>query len=762
MTGSWVRSVALAAAMVAVASNAASGQAQSTMVRDLVVRGRNAINDLRHGEAAIVSRQILAIGPELTRQQTIDALQILAAAMYPEGGTAQRPDSAKAILRRLVALGVRRGVARDMAWSGIDSMYTLVLRDTAARSAASILPELQLRDSVAHVVALVADKVPPEHIVDRVRFDCFAISFDSLDAALRRTQMPASLGAALRGTCTQLRVEADQDGGAVTVAGRELGQLTQRGTWWVDPAAGVDIAVVRPGARAAARIDLPPGKLVTAHFSFSQDTLPWPRLRTAIEIGDSIHLFDGWTPTASRPALPRKPRLRGRTFGQRAKLALLGAGIGFAVGRFAPAVGCSDTEKVPGGQAWIVGGTTYGPGEAAPLGQSPVCMAGYSAGFALGTFAVASFTGRGEGPSGERRYQQEMARYPSVLRAWEEDARARRAEQDSRVRKIFADDEYALAQIKTGNVAILAGNGAPQAPRVTVQDIPGVISGSMAEGLPSEVDVFTGKAAAPNPGAVGVVIGNRTYGTGMPTSSYATRDALSMRQWLVEAFGMSPERVLLDTNATATRFGELLGTESGESVWALAELVASRPPNSVDVVVFFSGFAIRDGSPAKNLLLPADATADRVAAAGLSMEQLYKNLQALNARSVTVFVDASFSGVSETGAVFEGRAVSPAGAEGVQRPVAANIDVFVAAAQDQVARTIRDQRHGLFSFFLMKGLGGAADANNDTRVTVGELDDYIKARVRASSQELPGGGRQVPESVTNNRNRVLVTLVRKP
>jgi uncharacterized caspase-like protein len=34
-------------------------------------------------------------------------------------------------------------------------------------------------------------------------------------------------------------------------------------------------------------------------------------------------------------------------------------------------------------------------------------------------------------------------------------------------------------------------------------------------------------------------------------------------------------------------------------------------------------------------------------------------------------------------------------------------------------------KHGIFSFYLLKGLSGAADTNHDKRITMGELADFV-------------------------------------
>ena len=44
-----------------------------------------------------------------------------------------------------------------------------------------------------------------------------------------------------------------------------------------------------------------------------------------------------------------------------------------------------------------------------------------------------------------------------------------------------------------------------------------------------------------------------------------------------------------------------------------------------------------------------------------------------------------------------------------------------AAAGDQTAKPLEEAKHGMFSYFLMKGMEGDADANQDNQITAGEL-----------------------------------------
>lgn len=101
---------------------------QGSPVADMMVRGRNALNDLRYSEADSVARRILALGNLISKQQQIEALQLRAAAAFPDEQGAQNQDSAITFIRNLIELGATQGFPRDISWPGLDSLFAMVNR----------------------------------------------------------------------------------------------------------------------------------------------------------------------------------------------------------------------------------------------------------------------------------------------------------------------------------------------------------------------------------------------------------------------------------------------------------------------------------------------------------------------------------------------------------------------------------------------------------------------------------------------------------
>ena len=86
----------------------------------------------------------------------------------------------------------------------------------------------------------------------------------------------------------------------------------------------------------------------------------------------------------------------------------------------------------------------------------------------------------------------------------------------------------------------------------------------------------------------------------------------------------------------------------------------------------------------------------------------------------------------------------------LKQPVPDGFTVMTAAAGDQTAKPLEEAKHGMFSYFLMKGMEGEADANNDNEITAGELHQYVQTNVIQQSS-----GSQTPE-LQGDADRVLV------
>ncbi len=237
----------------------------------------------------------------------------------------------------------------------------------------------------------------------------------------------------------------------------------------------------------------------------------------------------------------------------------------------------------------------------------------------------------------------------------------------------------------------------------------------------SDVDIDIPAAMTPRPDAVGVVIGITEYAhQDVPRVDFARRDAHLMRDYLVQALGYREENIIVavDQEATKAAFNRIFE----------GQLANYIKPGLSDVFVYYSGHGAPDVESASGYFVPHDADPSYAAQTGYSLEQFYRQLNGLEARSVTVVVDACFSGGSEAGMLIQ--QASPIFIS-VENP-AANLKngvVLTSSSGDQISSWYREKGHGLFTYFFLKGIRGEADGDRDGKVTSEEVFGYILENV---------------------------------
>jgi TPR repeat protein len=233
-----------------------------------------------------------------------------------------------------------------------------------------------------------------------------------------------------------------------------------------------------------------------------------------------------------------------------------------------------------------------------------------------------------------------------------------------------------------------------------------------------------GRAEARNPYAVAVIIGNKTYQShDIPEVKYADRDAEAIKRYVIDVLGYDENNIIYVENATQGNFNTIFGTANAPQ-GKLARWL--RPDNESDVLVYYSGHGVPGLGDGQQYLLPVDADPNTVSQNGFSVQTLYDNLQSLGAHSVTVLLDACFSGASAGGALFTGSVVT--------RPISAartgGLTVLTAAQADQIANWDDRHKHGLFTEYFLEAVYGRADdekygGHHDGKITLAAVQKYL-------------------------------------
>ena len=243
-----------------------------------------------------------------------------------------------------------------------------------------------------------------------------------------------------------------------------------------------------------------------------------------------------------------------------------------------------------------------------------------------------------------------------------------------------------------------------------------------------DTDIPSGAQAANNTFAV--IIGNENYSQ-VSKVPYALNDAKIFATYCQKTLGLPQKNIKTYTDAT---FGILLSAVDN------IKKIAEAYKGNLNVIFYYAGHGLPNEDSKDAFLLPVDADG-RNTAACYATNKLYEELAGLGAKSVTVFMDACFSGAqrgegmlaSARGVAIKPRDVEPKG----------NMVVFSAASADETAYPYTEKGHGLFTYFLLKKL-----QESKGNVTLGELGSYIREKVSQESI-VTNGKSQTPTVVSS-------------
>jgi len=154
-----------------------------------------------------------------------------------------------------------------------------------------------------------------------------------------------------------------------------------------------------------------------------------------------------------------------------------------------------------------------------------------------------------------------------------------------------------------------------------------------------------------------------------------------------------------------------------------------------DVYIFFSGHGLASDDGEDLYLLPYDGEPDLLEDSTLQRNNLFDRIAKLNPRSVTVFLDTCYSGTTRADEFLV--AAKPIFIEAHEQDIPAKFTVFSASAGRETAKVLAEAQHGLFSYYMMKGLEGEADVNSDNQITNGELIAFINKNVSRQANQTP-------------------------
>ncbi len=204
----------------------------------------------------------------------------------------------------------------------------------------------------------------------------------------------------------------------------------------------------------------------------------------------------------------------------------------------------------------------------------------------------------------------------------------------------------------------------------------------------------------------------------IPSIRYAGRDAEVIAKYLENLGGIPRSNIKVLTDDTATKSDLVAYSE---------EWLSRRVKKNSTVYIFYAGHGAPDPRGKEAYIVPYEGHPDFPSKL-YPLKKMYESLNRLPAKNVIVMLDSCFSGV-------QGRSVTSKGARpisiSIENPVltGGNITVIAGATGNQMSSDYDRVEHGLFTYYLLRGMRGEADKNTNGVVELGELYDYVRTNV---------------------------------
>jgi len=213
-----------------------------------------------------------------------------------------------------------------------------------------------------------------------------------------------------------------------------------------------------------------------------------------------------------------------------------------------------------------------------------------------------------------------------------------------------------------------------------------------------------------------VIIANENY-KDVPEVDYALRDGEIFKEYCVKTFGIPEKQIRMFTDASYTDIKRALN-------WV--ETMANVTEGKSKIIFYYAGHGMPDEKDKTAYLIPTDGFPKDITTC-FKLSELYGRLAKMQTQSITVLLDACFSGVKRgTGQALvaaRGIAIKPK-----DEVLGGNMVVFTAASDDETALSYKEKRHGMFTYFLLDQL-----KKTKGEIKFGDLFTTLSSEVKKNS-----------------------------
>ena len=236
--------------------------------------------------------------------------------------------------------------------------------------------------------------------------------------------------------------------------------------------------------------------------------------------------------------------------------------------------------------------------------------------------------------------------------------------------------------------------------------------------LSSAVDKNIPVSAVKHDKRIALIIGNEDYSQSLNSEinvDYAVNDATVFKMYANRLLGVKEENTFFITNASSGAMQKQIDKVS---------ILAERMGSSSEIIFYYAGHGLPDEKTKEPYIIPVGVDATSLYDA-IKLKDLYNKLAGSEAKRVTVFLDACFSGGARNMPLLAARGVK---IKPKEEAISGNIVVFSATSEQQSALSFDKEKHGMFTYFLLKKL-----QESKGKATYDELKKYINYEVGVES-----------------------------
>lgn len=199
---------------------------------------------------------------------------------------------------------------------------------------------------------------------------------------------------------------------------------------------------------------------------------------------------------------------------------------------------------------------------------------------------------------------------------------------------------------------------------------------------------------------------------------YARNDAVVVKEYVTRALGFPEENVYLLQDATTGEMNQKI---------ELISKLALKTGADAELLFYYAGHGLPDEATHTPYLIPVDVSGTNLSSA-IKLSEIYKRFSETGCKRITVFLDACFSGGGRESGLLAARSIRIKPSD---ENIAGNMVVFAATKGDQSAMPYKSEKHGLFTYFLLKKL-----QETNGNLSYGNLADYLTKTISIESLKI--------------------------